>query len=158
MLARLLPLALCGALALCGVLGAASARADELPTGTFKIRSSHGTCVELTSGYPQGRACATANLNQQFIGDLITDQIRSVGRLGQCLAASVSTVVDVDDCNASAAQQKWAVEPEDGGYLIYSLAYQDPYRCMNVSAGVGELLSVFECNDGVDYVFSLPLI
>lgn len=113
---------LCGLASLL-VAAVAAAPATAIPTGTFKIRSFHGTCLTVEdefdgAGIVRSRACSPLNLNQQFfhteVGKHLLPVVGLVTGFGGCLAvpSSEGGLVQVVTC-ASGKNQEWRSAPTE---------------------------------------------
>jgi hypothetical protein len=147
------------------VLGTAtSAVADPLPVGTFKIQSNDLRCISTWSQYHSVllESCNTVDLQQQFTYQPTTQQIVSVGRVGNCIELVSAgpfggRFVYWQTCSSSNAWQKFEREGPDafGRYTIRAVNLDiGGVQCLDSSyqLGVGTLCS------GEDYLWRFPLV
>jgi hypothetical protein len=156
-------------LALVGVVVAApAARADDLPTGTFKMVSSRGGCAtvefHVTEWDLLRQECNTLNLFQQFAYDLLTKQIRSVGFITVlCVEARTSPFTDVvlSPCSNDVAGQKWQRELPFGGDGYNIMPYNLEDRVLSTAGiDIGDPIALDLPFDptGPAYTWNFPLV
>jgi len=137
-----------------GGLGSA-AQADDLPTGTFKLQSGHGFCARVDFDLLQSRSCITLALEEQFVYDLLTKQIRSVsGGLLTCVEEADPDVY-VLPCDNSSASQKWGRRVVTGGWVVY------PYTATRKGLRADEFggdVTLDPAPSSADAVWTFPLI
>lgn len=149
------------------VVAAPTAHAADLPTGTFKLVNTAGGCgtyvVVSGIGAKLGRFdCGTLDLQQQFVYDLLTKQIRPVINTDKCLEAYGDSVsLSFQNCDNSVPGQKWERITAVTGINYNVRAYNSGDRVLS-AAGV-DFGSTFGMDVPVDraapvYTWTFPLV
>jgi hypothetical protein len=105
-------------------------------------------------------ACGTADLDQQYIYDAITQQIRSVGNLGYCMTVEEDPfggTVEIAAATCSqAAEQNFTSQDRGGGTVIRT----NDGEYWNTFSGTGSTIFAdpLPSNPGVNYFWRFPLI
>ncbi|QFZ23041.1 RICIN domain-containing protein [Saccharothrix syringae] len=158
-------LAACAAtlvLALAGTVAVApTARADDLPTGTFKLLTSQGGCadVEYVRSFWVAirNNCATLDTGQQLVYDLLTKQIHALSNPGLCFESQAGLfgyALAMRACDNALPGQKWeryvvaaggvyAVKPYNTPSAVLSTAAVDLGQALGVDAPVNPLAPAY---------------